>query len=246
MPVIVFASLALQLVCGFHAVRNGNVYPWLFIIIFAPFIGCLIYFVMIILPEIMQSHAASKVAYDVGKVVDPDREYRARLHEAELVDSADAKLALAEECLKRNDANAAISLLESTLKGPHADDPVLLHALARARFCDQDFRGVHEILDRLRAANPDWQSAAAHLLYARAYEGLGKTEEALSEYHAVIPYFPGVEAKCRRGLLLQRLGHVNEAQSDFKEVVRSVEKLRGQPRYDQKEWYNVARSNLAR
>jgi hypothetical protein len=58
-------------------------------------------------------------------------------------------------------------------------------------------------------------------------------------------YFAGAEARCRYALLLRRAGHAEQARRLFEEVVRAVDKA-GKPfKRDQREWYDIAKHNLA-
>lgn len=66
-------------------------------------------------------------------------------------------------------------------------------------------------LDGLRRRWPDYQSADAHLLYARSLELLGRNDEALVEYHALSSDFVGAEARVRYGLLLAKVGRQAES-----------------------------------
>ncbi len=61
--------------------------------------------------------------------------------------------------------------------------------------------------------NPDFKSADAGLLYARALEALDALDEAEREYAAVAPGFPGAEARLRYALLLKRRGKLQEARA---------------------------------
>ncbi len=97
----------------------------------------------------------------------------------------------------------------------------------------------------MRAANPDFQSADAHLLYARALEACGRESDALVEYDALVGYFPGVEARCRLGLLLERLGRKDDARDAYRHVVRSLDKAGRSFRDSQREWYDLARQRLS-
>jgi hypothetical protein len=234
----------LQVWCGVHAARNGHVFPWIYIIIFAPVIGCAIYIIMVMAPGMQR--AGAKAASSVTKALDPDRDYRARVRQVEMVGSADAKKALAEECIRRSEFAQAVEIYENAATGIHADDPALLHGLARARFFNNDPAGTQKALDDLRAADPDWTSADAHLLYARALETQGKTAEALDDYQALIRYFPGEEARVRYALLLQKEGRVDDARGLFEQVVKSVEGAPKHYRKAQHDWFQVARRNLGR
>ncbi len=242
MPILILLTIGLQIICGIHAVRHGNIYPWIFIIIMAPLLGCAIYTAMVWLPEL--ERVSAKAGNDITKLIDPDRDYRARLKDAELVGSADSKRMLAEECLRRGDTAEAVKLLEAIATGVYADDPALLHALARARFLNGDAFGAQKALDDLRTANPEWSSADGHLLYARALEEQGKTEEARIDYEALVRYFPGEEAKCRLALLYQKMGRVEAARQLFEGVVKSVDGAPKHYKRAQQDWLGVARRNL--
>src|SRR6185437_6502462 len=67
------AYLVLIGVCIVHAVRAGNVFPWVYIIIFLPGIGSLIYLFAIIVPELFRSRAAARFARSTRTIADPHR-----------------------------------------------------------------------------------------------------------------------------------------------------------------------------
>ena len=54
MPFAALVIITLQILCGLHVVKTGRPLYWLFIIIIAPFLGCLIYFVAEMLPEMLR------------------------------------------------------------------------------------------------------------------------------------------------------------------------------------------------
>ncbi len=242
---LIVAEVLLQIACAYHAYRNGNAQPWLFIILLFPLVGSIVYIVAVVLPGFRHTSQAQQLATGVRKLIDPDRDLRERLQQAELVDSADAKRGLADELMRRGDFPAAARLLEGAVTGIHADDPALLYLLARARFGAMDFVGTQKTLDDLRVANPNWQSGDAHLLYARALEGQGQDLAALAEYEAVAKYFAGEEAKCRLAMFLQKMGRADDARAVYQAVAKSGERANKFQRQMQREWYALAKRNLA-
>jgi len=98
-------------------------------------------------------------------------------------------------------------------------------------------------LDRLRERWPDYQSAEGHLLYARALEESGRTEEALFEYQAVANYYAGAEARVRYGLLLNKVGRHAEAKTVLTEVMARYKRVPRYVRRMQSEW--IARAEKA-
>jgi hypothetical protein len=245
MALLIVAGVLLQVSCAYHSYRSGNWQPWLFIILFFPLMGSVIYLLAVVLPSFQHSREAQQITTGVRKLIDPDGDLRKRLLEAELVDSAAAKRDLADELMQRGDYPAAARLLENAATGVYADDPSLLHALARAHFGAFDYLSTQKTLDNLRAANPGWQSGDAHLLYARALEGQGEERAALAEYEEVAKYFAGEEAKCRLAMFLQKLGRAGEARQVYQAVAKSGERAGKIQRQMQAEWYALAKRNLA-
>ncbi len=245
MPALAALVLGLQLLCLTHVVKTGRGCQWLFVIMALPLVGCLAYLLLELLPDLGRSRAARQAVRDLGAVIDPERDLReatGRLAEADTVEN---RAALAEECLRRGRAADAWRLFESCLAGVHASDHVLMLGLARAQFALEDYAGACATLDRLRAAHPDLACPDGHLLYARSREQQGEVEQALIEYAALAEYYPGEEARCRFALLLQKTGRVAEARTLFQQVVRSVERATRLYYRTERDWYQVARRNLA-
>ncbi|MDH3472927.1 MAG: tetratricopeptide repeat protein [Rhodospirillales bacterium] len=244
MPLAALLTLGLDVLCIVHIMKTGRPYQWIFLIMMVPVAGAAAYFVVEILPDLRHSRASRQVAKDIGRVIDPDREFRELIGRVDEADTVENKFVLAKECLGRERYDDASRLLESCLVGVHEDDAAIMLALAQARFGLEDYAGARGILDRLREAHPDLRSPEGHLLYARSVEGLGDSDRALTEYEALAGYYPGEEGRCRYALLLQKLGRVEQAKAVFGDVKRSVERASKVYFRAQRDWYEVAKRNL--
>lgn len=246
MPIIILvAEVGMQIMCAIHVARTGRDRYWIWIILAFPLVGCLAYFVAEMLPELLGTRGARQAVSNARRAFDPERDYRALAEELDTADTVENRRALAAECLRLGKIEQAIALYKTALTGLHKDDPHLLHGLARAYLAAGDFVGCTQTLEALKAANPRFESADAHLLYARALEGQGRRDEALREYEAVSRYFAGAEARCRYALLLRQAGHAQQAKQLFEEIVRAVDKTGGPFKRAQREWYDIAKRNLA-
>jgi hypothetical protein len=245
MPLIAGLALALDAACIIHALRARQPYYWFLIIFSLPGIGAGIYFFSEILPDLAHSRAAREAASDLGRVIDPAREIREATGALRLTDTAENRKRLAEALIASERYDEARTLYETALEGAHADDPALMMGLTRALFGLKDYQGVCDTLDRLREANPDFESAEGHMLYARSREGMGDLDQAAVEFESLSGYYPGEEARCRYGVLLQRLGQADEARAIFEAVVTSVETAPKTYFRTHRDWYQVAKSNLA-
>jgi hypothetical protein len=240
MPLLLL-ELLLQIALATHAVRTGRGQRWLWIILVAPGIGCALYVAMEIIPDFLHGAAGRQAARDVADIVAPEREYKRLLAQAELAPTVENRSRLAEECLRVKRPLEARELYESCATGLHAQDTKLLMGLARACFACGDYKATVATLDALRAHHPSYQSADGHMLYARALEDQGLTDDALMQYEALTGYFPGEEARCRYALLLQKSGAIDRALAVFQEIVRNVDRRGGAYRNSERPWYETAR-----
>jgi hypothetical protein len=237
-------SLALLVGCVVHMIRTNNVFPWIYIVVFLPSVGPLIYFFMVIVPGLTRSRTAQRMKSGAARAIDPNKDYRAAMREVEMVGSADAKRAFAEQLMQRGQYADAIEMYQNALQGQFATDTALLFGLARAQFMNGDGAGAQASLDAIQRADPKFQSEEAHLLYARALELQGRDEEAADEYKRLVPYFAGEEARTRYGQLLARMGRTEEAREMFMQVVKNLDGATSRYRSAQKEWGALARAAL--
>lgn len=238
------AMLALLVLCVVHAIRTGNIFPWIYVMVFLPGIGPAIYFFMVIMPDLLRSRGAHKIKTGVARTIDPNKDYRQAMREVEMVGSVDAKRALAEQLMQRGQYDEAIELYNSALQGHFRDDPVLWLGLARAQFLKGDGAAAQAALDELQKVDPKFGSADAHLLYARALELQGKDAEALAEYEKLTRYYPGEEARARYAQLLHKTGATEQSRSVFSQILKSLEGAPSHYRRAQKEWGTLAKSEL--
>jgi hypothetical protein len=116
---------------------------------------------------------------------------------------------------------------------------------AQAQFLGKRPADALATLDDLQKHWPDFHSPEGHLLYARALAELGRTDEALEEYHAVSAYFPGAEAAVRYGLLLDAVGRRPEARVVLNELLIKMKRSPGYLRKAQAEWLSIAEKQLS-
>jgi hypothetical protein len=233
--------MAWQVTCCLHAVKTGRNRNWLWLLIIGSALGCLVYTIAEMGPDLMRSRKAVAAGEKARDIIDPDRRLRALMDELDTVETAQNMHAVAEEYLRRNEPQKALPLLQAAATGLYSDDPMILMTLAETQFHCGQFQETTATLDHLKAKNPKFENADGHLLYARSLEAQGRNGEARGEYVAVCNYFAGAEARVRYGLFLQQQGEAEPAKRIFQEVVRSLDKAGKVFIRDQREWYDIAK-----
>ncbi len=245
MPTLGLLILGAQVLFVIHVVRTGRPYWWIFLIVMVPLVGILVYLIVEILPGLLGSRGARQAVAGAAKVFDPGRGLREAQRQLAISPSAQNKAVLANEYLRAGQPEPSAALYRKALTGIHATDPALMLGLARALFALGDAHETEVTLERLREANPGYASPDGHLLYARSLEQQGKTDAALYEYAALVPYYPGQEARARYALLLEKAGRVEEAQRIFEEIRQAIDYGPRHQYREQREWYDLAKKHLA-
>jgi len=236
--------IILQIYFCVHAYRHGKEWFWIVFIILVPLIGCAVYFITQVLPDLKHDRKLKRVGVSLINTLDPQRDIRRLQDELEISDSIENRLALADAYVNAGQPGNAIELYEKCLSGIHQDDPDIKLKLAQACFENKENSKAKEILDQLITSNPGYKSYDGHLLYAKVLESLEMTEQAVREYEILTSGYPGEEARVRYGLLLKKLGQEDRAQALFKETLTRIKRA---PRFylkKEKYWIEIASENL--
>ena len=246
MHVVGILSILVQVVLVVHAIRTGQERYWIFILLFFPLVGSLVYAVIVLLPDLRTNHHAHKAGNAFKNVIDPDRNIRDHARNLERSDTVENKIRLAEELTHKGMLDEALNLYHEALTGVFKHEPHLMLAVAKILFKQGKYQETRTTLDSLIAENPDYKSQEGHLLYAMTLEKIGDNEAASHEYEVLCEYYSGFEAKCRYGLMLKAQGKTVRANELFSDILneaklggRHVAKMNG-------EWISIAKKEISR
>jgi hypothetical protein len=243
MPFLGILIIAIQVGFAIHAVRTGRDSFWVYIIAFVPLVGCIVYFITQVLPDLRNSHSVRVAGNRLLKAIDPERELRKRQDELEFTDTVENRVRLAQECIEAGFYQDAIPLLSRCLSNGH-NEPDIMLKLAQAQFGAEQYLATIHTLDSLIAEHPKFRSHAGHLLYARSLESARRNEEALKEYEALVVSFPGEEGRVRYAQLLLKTGNTTQAKKVFEEVLVRAKRAPKNYKRNEQEWIKQAEQTL--
>jgi hypothetical protein len=229
-------EVIIQIYFAIHAARNEK-YWWVFIILFFPLAGSVIYLFIEYLPQLNYTASVPDKLSFKNKIKQLQREL-------EITDSIMNKVNLAKAYLQAGQYQASIELLEKCLGGVNAHDPNILEDLSYAYFYNRDFDKSKEYLARVEKIQGDQFSNDLKLLKARIHEELGEIDAALNEYKAIVKIFAGEEARARYALLLKKVGEEDKARDLFKEIVKKARLYPRQYKKFHRKWVNMAKAEL--
>ncbi len=242
MPILALFEVFFQVLFAVHAVRTGRDRYWIFIIIFFPGVGCLIYFFTEYLPDLQQGRRMREFKTGISRTLNPGKQLRLLEEQVELTPSVKNKKILAEAYVNQGRFDEAISMFKSCQDGAHKNDLAILEGLSCAYFFKGDFREAEGYLEKVlnhgETINPD----PFRLLLARCRETLDNDESAEQLYRQVVKTFSGEEARIRYALFLKRKARIGEADALFEDTLKNARLSPKYYRRTQKQWIAIARN----
>lgn len=243
MPLIIALTVIIQAFFIWHVFSTGRPYWWAFVILSFPVMGCVIYYFVEVFRGSREHRSANRTAHRIAQALNPEGELKKRVSELGLCGSIDNKLALAAECLRSGMPEDAAKLYQSCLSGPYAEDPAIQFGLVEALVAAGRFEAAAQRLTQLRQAAPDFHGPACELLRARIDEGRDRKDDALRAYQAAVASFVGLEARCRYGLFLKKLGNAESAHHVFDEILAHARRA-GVSLEEEQEWVRLTKREL--
>ena len=234
----------LQLLCCVHAYRSGQERYWIFIILCFPVLGCVVYFLMVLLPETGTNRHSRLLLVRLLDKFNPDRYLRKLTEELAIAETNQNHYALANELARLGRYHEAIPHYREALSGIFTHEAPMMLSLAKAEFATQEFAVCQQTLEDLIHFNPDFQSADGHLLFARALAAQEKYDAAEKEFEVLVEYFPGPEARIHYADMLANANRIREANDQYVTVINVAKRSRPQYRKFHRQWIQTANEKL--
>lgn len=238
MPVIGVLELILQVYFAVHAGRTGR-YWWIFIILFFPLVGSIIYFFVEYLPE---ARTVSQIKR--SRILNKPANIKSLQRELEITDSPKNRLNLAEAYFHSGQYQESIALLEKSLTGIHSNDLNILEGLCHSHFLNGTYDQAIAYLDKYERTNEGSLKSNLKLMRAKAYEARGDLQKAMAAYKAIVHVCTGEEARCRYAILLKNQGYIEKSKEMFGIILKNAKLYPKQYATYEKEWVKIARSEI--
>jgi hypothetical protein len=242
---IVSGLLSLGLIV--HCIKTGRNTIWVYVLVVLmsfPFVGSLVYLGAEVLPDLLRSRTSQRAMRGLRNTLNPEANLRRAENAMNVSGNVASRQKYADELVRMGRAAEALPIYQNCLTGVFADDPKLLLGYAHAQFAAGEPAATRGTLDELIRKNPDFRSPDGHLLYARALEGEGNSEKALSEYATLAEYYAGAEAGVRYAKLLKKLGQGPLARQTLQALLERARFAPAHYRKAQREWLDEAASEL--
>jgi hypothetical protein len=234
-----YLPIALQAFCAWHSFNRGTHQKWIWIIVFLPIIGSLIY----IYQEILSNRGITAPKLNVGAVFNPGGHIKKLEDQLRFTDTFTNRIKLADAYLAAGQTEKAIELYTGSLKGAFDENEHVLAQLITAYYQQERYAEILPIAKKLYKL-PQFIRSKAHMLYALALEQTGDIEQAEHEFKLMKGRYSYFEQRYQHGLFLMRQEREEDAYQIFSDMVEEQPHLSAIERKSSREWFTRAKEEI--
>jgi hypothetical protein len=239
-------SLVIPIALCVHAIRTGQQFFWIWIIIVFSPIGWAVYFFAVLLPDLMGGTRAKRMGMAARDALDPGREYRLAKAALDETPTVNNQMRLAAAAAHQGRWAEAEQLYGAAMHGIHADDPAILLGRANALLELGRAADAAPLVDKLVEEQGVARNPSTVLAQARVLESLGRFGEADEAYQFAAGRLPGLEALARYAAFLAATGRRQDAADNLAEIDRRLQRANPQFRREGRAWRELAANAMAK
>jgi hypothetical protein len=219
-----YIVLILQGFCLFHSFRRGIQQKWLWIIVFLPLVGSIIYIFSEIINKRDVSSIQNSIQSNVTSFINPTGRIRKFEKKLKFSNTFANKVNLADAYFDNRQYDKAIELYETSLTGVFQDNEHVIKQLVQCYFPFERYEDIIRLAPKIKNTI-DFSKSRANFVYAIALEKTGKIDLAEHEFKKMNHTFSNYEQRYAYGEFLLRLNKKDEAVSVFTAMINEAQHL---------------------
>ena len=231
--------IILQAICVIHCLRNRTSNNWIWLIVFLPLIGCLIYF----FSEILTRSQMRNFQSGFGEMISPSGSIKKLEDNLRFSDTFQNRVSLADAYLRNRQYDKAIELYESSLTGVFEENEYALAQLAIAYYEAKNYEGVIKTANKLYS-RPQFNRSVVHVYYAISLAATGMNEKAEQEFQKMNIQFSNFEARYYFAQFLVSQQREEDATILLLNIQDEFPRLSPVEKRENREWYTKAKEYL--
>lgn len=234
-----YVVIGLQAICVIHALRRNLHQKWIWLIVFLPAIGSLIY----IFTEMFNRRDVQNVQTNLSNVLNPGGQISKLEERLRFSDTFNNRISLADAYLSNGQTEKAVKLYESSLTGAFVENEHVRGQLVLAYFSMKRYEDVVSIASKI-VQLPQFTRSKVHIHYALSLAYCGEEEKAEKEFKLMNGQFANYEARYNYGIFLEMAGRKEEAIQQFNQLLQESTHLSTREKASYREWFQLSRDAI--
>ncbi len=168
-----YIVIALQAFCIYHVVKYRNNYYWIFLILFIPAIGSIIY----LITQVYNKRDAEKITSEITNIINPTKKIKDLEKQLQFSESYQNRVNLADAYLEIGDNQNAIIHYKEALDGNMQNDFYVIKKMIEAFYNIEDYKSILEYTEGVKT-HKEFAKSRTQFIYGLALEKEGELDEA--------------------------------------------------------------------
>ncbi|WP_034057449.1 CDC27 family protein [Lacinutrix jangbogonensis] len=168
-----YLTIALQGFCIYHLIKNRNQYYWIFLILFIPVIGSIIYLVT----QVYNKRDADVIKENLTSVLIPTKKVKDLEKKLQFSETFQNRLDVADAFFEIKDYSNAITHYEVALKDETQNNYFILEQLIASYYNLKDYNKTIVYAEKLMSY-PEFKQSKSEFIYGLALDKTGDYEAA--------------------------------------------------------------------
>ena len=204
--------VALQVFCIYHLYKNRNEYYWVFLILFLPLLGSIVYLFL----KVFNKQDVESIQKEVTTIINPGKKISDLEKQLQFSDTFQNRVNLADALFNIKDYQNAIQHYKEALSLSFQDYYVITQ-LITSFFEIEDYKNVIFYVDRIKDKR-EFQKSKTQFLYGLALEKQNQVDEAEIELRKIDQRYSFYEER----LILAKFLISRNKQVDAKEILMEI------------------------
>lgn len=215
-----YLVLAFQAYCIYHLFKNGNDYYWVFVILFLPGLGCIIY----LITQVYNKRDAEKIQNGIVSIVNPTKKIKDLEKRLRFSETYQNRVNLADAYLVNRDLFSAIKQYEEALKDQSQNHFYIITKLIEAYFKVEDYNKVIAYAEMIKDKH-EFSKSKAQFVYGLAQDKLGDFEAAETNLKQIDVRYSFYEERLQLAKLLIERKKAHEAKEILEDIVNESQNM---------------------
>lgn len=208
-----YLVIALQAFCVYHWFKNKNDYYWVFLIIFLPVIGCVIY----LITQVYNKRDVDKIQEEFTTIINPTKKVRDLEKALEFSETFQNRVNLADAFYDIKDFNNAIIHYEKAIAKDFYNDKHVIFQLIKSYFFIEDYAKVIFYAEKVKD-DIDFKGSKAQFFYGLSLDNTGKSGEAEIQLKHIDQRYSNYEERLQYAQFLMDKNKVSQAKELLSEI----------------------------
>lgn len=208
-----YLVIALQVFCVYHLYKHKNSYYWIFLIIFLPAVGCLVY----LITQVYNKRDVERIQEDITTIVNPTKKVRDLENVLEFSETFQNRVNLADGYLEIKDYENAIKHYEDAIAKDFHNDKHVIFQLIKCYYNMEDYEKVIFYSKKVKKRT-DFKGSQAQFFYGMSLAKLGQTDLAEAHLKAIDQRYSNYEERLVLAQFLLDQNKTDEAKELLDEI----------------------------